>query len=164
MRVVLVRHSISAVDEATSPHTWGLTEEGRALAASLDIRGLRLIAGPEPKMVETLEPHGPIEVDSRYGESHSEGWLGRDEFLATVHRYFESPDEPPAPGWEPAAAVVERFTLVDGAAIASGGRAISAVVARLTGCDGFSFWQTLSMPHVIVLYQDERDRWVASPQ
>jgi hypothetical protein len=162
MRIVLVRHSTSAVDPSTSPHAWGLTDSGAALAAALDLGGLRLLAGPEPKMVQTLEPHGPVEVDARFAESRSEGWLGADEFARTIERYFARPDDPPAPGWEPASAVVERFTLVDGAAICSGGRAISAVVARLTGCDGLELWRTLRMPHVIVLSGDERDRWVAS--
>ena len=160
MKLVLVRHSISAVDPGTSAHGWGLTDEGRTLAAELDVSGLRLLAGPEPKMIETLSPHGRVEVDDRYGESHSEGWLGADAFLTTVERYFAG--EEPAPGWERAASVVERFTLVDGAAICSGGRAISAVVAHLTGCDGFALWRTLTMPHVIVLNQGDEGRWVAS--
>jgi hypothetical protein len=85
--VVLVRHSISAVDPATSPHTWGLTDEGRRLARDLD-----------------------------------------------------------------------------GAAICSGGRAIAAVVAHHAGIDGLALWKTLSMPDVIVLYQDESGRWVAFPR
>ncbi len=162
MSVVLVRHSVSAVDPATSPHTWGLTAEGHERAAALDLSGRRLLAGPEPKLAQTLAPHGPVEVDERYAESHSEGWLGDDEFRRAVERYFAG--EEPAPGWERAASVVERFTLVDGAAICSGGRAISAVVAHHTGCDGLALWQTLAMPHVIVLDRDEQGRWVASPK
>lgn len=162
MRVVLVRHSVSTVDPSTSPHTWGLSEEGRLHAAALDLSGLRLLAGPEPKMVQTLEPHGSVEVDARYGESHSEGWLERDEFLDAVQRYFAG-DEP-APGWERATDVVARFTPVDGAAICSGGRAICAVVAHLTGCDGLALWRTLTMPHLIVLNRDDLGRWVASPR
>ena len=49
-----------------------------------------------------------------------------------------------------------------GDAICSGGRAIAAVVAHLTGCDGFALWRTLAMPHVIVLNQGDQGRWVAS--
>ncbi len=162
MSVLLVRHSVSAVDPATSPHGWGLTDEGRRLAAELDLGARRLLAGPEPRMTETLAPHGEVEIDQRYGESHSEGWLGADEFLTAVERYFAG--EEPAPGWERAESVVARFTLVDGAAICSGGRAISAVVAHVTGCDGFALWQTLTMPHVIVLDRDEQGRWVASKE
>jgi hypothetical protein len=162
MTVILVRHSSSAVDPSTSPHTWGLTEDGRARAASLDLAGRRLLAGPEPKMIQTLEPHGPVEVDPRYGESHSEGWLGDEAFLTAIERYFAG--EEPAFGWERAADVVARFELVDGAAICSGGRAISAVVAHHTGCDGLALWRTLSMPHVVLLHQDDQGRWVASPR
>jgi hypothetical protein len=159
-RVLLVRHSISAVDPSASPHTWGLTDEGRRLAAALDLAGLRLIAGPEPKLAQTLESHGPVSTDDRYGESHSEGWLGPDEFDRAVQRYFAG-DEP-APGWERAADVVRRFELVDGAAICSGGRAISAVVAHHTGCDGLALWRTLRMPHVIELSRSGDGPWVAS--
>ena len=165
MRVALVRHAESAVDPSTESRTWGLTEEGRRAARELRLDGAsRLLAGPEPKLVQTLEPHGPVEIDDRFGESHSEGWLSSDEFASTIERYFATPDLPPAPGWEPASAVVERFVpgFVDGAAIASGGRAISAVVSALTGCDGFALWRTLRMPHVIVLIRDEQARWVAS--
>jgi len=39
---------------------------------------------------------------------------------------------------------------------------ISAVVASLTGIDGFDLWRSLTMPHVIVLDQAEGGRWVAS--
>ena len=162
MTVVLVRHSVSAVDPSTSPHTWGLTAEGQQRAAALDLTGLRLLAGPEPKMRQTLEPHGEVEVDARYGESRAAAWLGEDDFGIAVERYFAG-DEP-APGWERAADVVERFALLDGAAICSGGRAICAVVAHHTGCDGFALWRTLSMPHVIALDRDEEGRWVASPR
>lgn len=160
MSVLLVRHSNPAVDPSTSPHTWGLSDEGRARATALDLGGRRLLAGPEPKLVQTLEAHGPVEVDARYGESHSAGWLGDDAFLTAIERYFAG--EEPAPRWERAAEVVARFTLVDGAAICSGGRAIAAVVAHHTGCDGLALWRSLTMPHVIVLNRGDQGRWVAS--
>ena len=164
MRVVLIRHAESAVDPAKPSSTWGLTDAGREAARRLDLTGRRLLAGPEPKLRQTLEPHGNVEVDARYSESRSEGWLEAEEFRAVVGRYFAHPDEAPAPGWEPASAVVKRFELVDGAAICSGGRAICAVVAHHVGGDGFPLWQTLTMPHVILLHQDESGRWVASPE
>jgi hypothetical protein len=160
MRVVLVRHSISAVDPSTSPHTWGLTDEGHELARGLDLAGLRLVAGPEPKLIQTLEPHGAVTVDERYSESHSEGWLGDEDFRRAVERYFAG--EEPAPVWERAADVVARFELVDGTAYCSGGRAISAVVAHHTGCDGLTLWRSLRMPYVIELIRDGDGPWVAS--
>ena len=112
-------------------------------------------------MAATLEHLGPVEVDPRFAESAVAGWLGDDDFIDAIRRYHAGD---PLPGWEPAACVVERFTagFVDGAAIVSGGRAISAVVAHLTHVDGFALWKALAMPDVISLYQDERDGWVAS--
>ena len=150
--IVLVRHAESAVDESTPARRWGLTVAGRRAAAALELPyGLRLASGPEPKLRQTLEPHGPVHVDERFRESDNpDGWLGRDEFRAAVHDYFAGT---PRPGWEPAAAVVERFTdgLEDGMAVCTGGRALCAVHAHLTGEDGWALWQTLSMPQVLTV-------------
>ena len=161
MSVILVRHAESAFHPATPSRTWGLTDAGREAARRLRIDGwTRLLAGPEPRMAATLEHLGTVEIDDRYAESESEGWLSEEDFARAVERYFEG--EVPAPGWERARDVVARFTLVDGAVIASGGRAIAAVVAHHTGCDGLTLWRSLHTPHVIALGRDEEGRWVAS--
>jgi broad specificity phosphatase PhoE len=161
VRVTLVRHARSAPDPATPSHTWGLSDEGRRDALALRLDGVTsLFAGPEPRMAATVAHLGPVEVEQRYAESHDAGdWLSDDEFMTAIRRYHA---RDPLPGWESPAEVVARFTLVDGAAIVSGGRAISAVVATLTGVDGFDLWTSLRMPHVIVLDRDERGVWVAS--
>jgi broad specificity phosphatase PhoE len=162
VRIVLVRHAPTAPDPATSHREWGLSDEGRRAALELRLDCVtRLLAGPEPRMAATLAHLGPVQVDERFRESDVSGWLGDDEFLDAVRRYHAG-DAPS--GWEAAAGVVDRFTsgFVDGAAIASGGRAISAVVAALTGVDGFALWRSLRTPDVIVLDRDEQDRWVAS--
>lgn len=160
MSVWLVRHAKSAPDPTAPSHTWGLSDEGKAQARRLRIDGpTRLIAGPEPRMASTLIHLGPVEVDARFAESHVDGWLGEAAFLDAVRRYHAGD---PLPGWEAAAAVVERFELVDGAAICSGGRAISAVIAHHAGGDGFDIWRSLRMPDVITLFRDKGDRWVAS--
>lgn len=159
MRITLVRHAKSAPDPTTPSHAWGLSEEGREQARDLRLDGVtRLLAGPEPRMAATLEHLGGVDVDPRFAESRDPCWLGHDEFLAAVRRYHRGD---PLPGWEPAGEVVARFTsgFVDGAAICSGGRAISAVVAHLTGIDGFVLWQSLAMPHVLVLVENEQGRW-----
>lgn len=130
---------------------WGLSDEGLTIARALRLDGVtQLLAGPEPRMAATLEHLGPVVTDERFAESRSAGWLERDAFLNAVRRYHAGD---PLPGWEPAADVVARFTsgFVDGAAICSGGRAISAVVAHITGVDGFALWQQMTMPHVILL-------------
>lgn len=162
MRVVLVRHAPSAPDPDRPSSEWDLSNEGRRVARSLQLDGVTtLLAGPEPRMASTVIHLGPVEVDERLRESDASGWLGDDAFVDAVRRFHAGE---PLPGWEPASAVVERVTacFADGVAIVSGGRAISAVVASLTGVDGFDLWRSLSMPHVIVLDQDERGRWVAS--
>ena len=163
MRVVLVRHAESAPDPARPSSEWDLSDEGRRVARGLRLDGVtRLLAGPEPRMASTLVHLGPVEIDDRLRESDAAGWLAdEDEFVDAVRR-FHAGDV--LAGWEPATAVVERVTACfdDGVGIASGGRAISAVVASLTGVDGFELWRSLAMPHVIVLDQGERGRWVAS--
>ena len=150
--IALVRHAESAADPSTPSSTWGLTPAGHRAAAQLALpSGLRLASGPEPKLWQTLEPHGTVTRDERFRESDNpDAWLGRDAFLQAVHDYFH---DRPQPGWEPRTSVIERFTaaLEDGIAVCSGGRALSAVHAHLTGSEGWALWQTLTMPHVLTL-------------
>lgn len=150
--IALVRHAESAADPSTPSSTWGLTPAGRRAAAALELPdGLRLASGPEPKLRQTMEPHGHVHVDERFRESENpDEWLGRQEFRAAVHAYFRGE---PRHGWEPAAHVVARFTeaLEDGMAVCTGGRALCAVHAHLTGEDGWTRWQTLTMPEVLTL-------------
>jgi broad specificity phosphatase PhoE len=150
--IALVRHAESAPDPTTPSRTWGLSPAGHRAAAALELPfGLRLASGPEPRMVDTLAPHGPVHVDERFRESDNpDEWLGREAFRAAVHDFFAAR---PHPGWEPAASVVERFSdaLEDGMAVCTGGRALCAVYAHLTGDDAWALWQTLTMPQVLTL-------------
>lgn len=149
--IVLVRHAESAADPATPSSTWGLTPAGHVAAGRLRLPSgiVRLASGPEPKLRQTLAPHGSVEIDERFRESDNpDEWLGRDEFRAAVHDYFR---DRPRPGWEPRASVVARFAaaLQDGMAVCTGGRALSAVAAHLTGEDPWALWQTLTMPQIL---------------
>ena len=150
--IVLVRHAESAADPATPANTWGLTPAGHRAAATLELPyGLRLAAGPEPKLQQTLAPHGPVHVDERFRESDSpDEWLGPDAFRQAVHDYFH---DRPHPGWEPRTSVIARFdeALEDGMAVCSGGRALSAVYAARTDQDPWALWQTLTMPAFLTL-------------
>ena len=176
-RVILVRHAHSRVDPARAPREWGLTEGGRAAAVRLAALALLdhaggFYAGPEPKMIETLAPAAAqrgqtVVEEAGFGESASEGWLGEAAFRETVQRFFARPGEPPAPGWEPAAAAAARFERAARAlvvargqaspgtvAVASGGRALTAYLAAQTGLDAaaaFAQWEALRMPDVAVL-------------
>lgn len=102
-------------------------------------------------MQDTLAPHGPVHVDERFRESDNpDAWLGRERFLEAVHAWFH---DDPRPGWEPKQQVIARFTeaLEDGMAVCTGGRALAAVHAHLTGTDAWALWQTLTMPQVLTL-------------
>jgi broad specificity phosphatase PhoE len=186
-RLILVRHAQSAVDPQRPPSTWGLTEAGRAAAQRLAALGLfdradAFYAGDEPKMVDTLRPvaaerERQVQADPAFGETHSEGFFGDDEFLATVRRFLAAPDAPPAPGWETAAAARARFgaaverlrafhepnvnrdrVLPATVSIATGGRIITSYLAGVLGWpagDAFDRWRALKMPDLAVLELDE---------
>ena len=185
-RVILVRHARSRVDPARPPPEWGLTEDGRRAAGRLAALALLdhatgYYAGPEPKMVQTLEPAAAqrgrvVDQEAGFAESASEGWLGEAEFRETVRRFFARRAEAPAPGWEPADAVAARFeaaierclvehpvvvtpghALPGTFAVASGGRALMAYLSATLGPDAldaaaaFESWGALRMPDVAVL-------------
>jgi broad specificity phosphatase PhoE len=182
-RIILVRHAQSRVDETRNPREWGLTEAGHAAARRLAALALfdhaaGFYAGDEPKMLETLAPvaaaHGQrVQAETDLGETHSEGWLGSDEFYATVRRFFQAPDQPPAPGWETAANAVARFSagiarlserhqpvlhpghaLPGTVAVASGGRMLISYLAHTLGYapeQAHAVWRDLRMPDLAVL-------------
>jgi broad specificity phosphatase PhoE len=185
-RVILVRHARSRVDPPRPPRVWGLTEDGRSAARRLAALALfdhatGYYAGPEPKMVQTLEPVAALRSravvqEAGFAESASEGWLGEAQFRETVRRFFARRAEAPAPGWEPADAVAARFgaaiarRLVEHAvvvtpghalpgtfAVASGGRALMAYLSAELGPDAldavvaFERWGALRMPDLAVL-------------
>ena len=133
-RLILVRHAQSAPDPQHNPREWDLTEEGRAAARRLAALGLldradAFYAGPEPKMVHTIEHAATsrdreVRQDAAFAETHSAGWVGpatpasatgsapprTAEFEDTIRRFIEQPDQAAAPGWETAVAARERFS------------------------------------------------------
>jgi broad specificity phosphatase PhoE len=186
-RLILVRHAHSAVDPQRPPSTWGLTEDGRAAAQRLAALGLfdradAFYAGDEPKMVQTFEPvaaerERQVQVEPAFGETHSEGFLGSEQFLATIQRFLAEPQVAPAPGWETAAAARARFgaaverlravheppmnrdrVLPATVAIATGGRMITSYLAGVLGWsaeEALDRWRALRMPDLAVLELEE---------
>jgi broad specificity phosphatase PhoE len=186
-RLILVRHAQSAVDPQRPPSEWGLTESGTAAARRLAALGLfdrahAFYAGAEPKMVQTCEPvaaerERQVQVDPAFSETRSEGFFGSDEFLVTIRRFLDRPEEAPAPGWESAVQARARFgagverlrqfhepemnrdrVLPGTVAIFTGGRMITSYLAgvlRWAPEDAFTRWQALKMPDVCVLELDE---------
>ena len=187
-RLILVRHAQSAVDPQRNPREWGLTDDGHAAARRLAALGLldradAFYAGPEPKMVQTLEPAATsrdrqVHQEPAFSESHSAGWAGdRETFEATVARFLSHPDQPPAPGWETAASARTRFAdaveqlrviheppttrdrvLPATVVICTGGRTLTAYLSHLLRwppTDTFTHWHSLKMPDLTVLELDE---------
>lgn len=67
----LVRHTEPAVDPDHQPHEWQLSEAGRRSARSLGHvlpTDAVLVASPEPKARQTLEPLGRVLDDQRFRE------------------------------------------------------------------------------------------------
>jgi broad specificity phosphatase PhoE len=182
-RLILVRHAQSEVDPARPPREWGLTEAGQRAAGHLAALGLfdhaaGYYAGDEPKLGQTLAPvaaaHGQtVQTEAGLGETESRGWLGEEEFRATVRHFFADPTVAPAPGWESGAEATARFGSVVAAlrarhgvvvlrghalpgtfAVASGGRMLTAYLADVIGLDAgeaFGAWQRLRLPDLAVL-------------
>jgi len=183
-RLILVRHARSAPDPARNPREWDLTEEGHGAARRLSALGLldradAFYAGPEPKMVHTLEPAATIRdrsvrEDPAFAETGSEGWVGGEaEFQKTIQRFVERADQPTAPGWETAVAARERFSagverlraeyepnvsrdrvLPGTVVICTGGRMLAAYLSHLlfwTPEETLTRWHSLRMPDLAVL-------------
>ena len=183
-RLILVRHARSAPDPARNPREWDLTEEGHAAARRLGALGLldradAFYAGPEPKMIYTLEPAAterdrPVREDPAFAETHSAGWVGGDaEFQQTIKRFVEHPEHPTATGWETAVAARERFSagverlraeyepninrdrvLPGTIVICTGGRMLAAYLSHVLGWspeETLTHWQSLRTPDLAVL-------------
>lgn len=106
--IFLVRHAEPAVDPDHQPHEWQLSEAGRRSARSLG-RVLPtdavLVASPEPKARQTLEPLGRVLDDQRFREVVRDEPFHRD-FRARRLDYIAGTDHP---AWEPREQVVARF-------------------------------------------------------
>lgn len=149
-------------------------EQAHSLA-TLTGDAVAVVAGDEPKMVQTLEPLAKavgcdVEAAVELRESHSEGWLGDEEFDAVVRHFLADRSASPARGWESADAVAGRFVgklgrLVRAASddgtivVCSGGRALTAALhgmGLLAPADLYRTWRNLRMPDVAeVLWHDD---------
>lgn len=178
-QIVLVRHCESAVNPETPPSTWGLTSRGLQQAKSL-VRLVKqpmiVVAGDEPKMVQSVQPLAEaagleVHAESDLSETHSEGWFGDDEFFQVIQRFFEAPASPPAPGWEAADVAADRFvhrlleiatdSPPEGRVVAcSGGRALTAALHRMDLLPSerlYSAWKGIQMPDVAqIAWENDR--------
>jgi len=139
--LTLVRHAQTVIDPAVPNAEWVLSEQGRAAAAALALTGPAL-SSSEPKAMETARLAGlDAVVDDRLREA-SRPWS--DTYDADVERYLAGE---PLPGWEPAAAVIERMTAAldgfDGVAVSHG-----LAIALYLGLP-FEEWRAMPFPAVL---------------
>jgi broad specificity phosphatase PhoE len=144
--VILVRHAMPEVVPGIAPHLWELGPEGRAaarkLAAALPA-GATIVTSEEPKALQTAEEivavrGGTLYVDRQLREAtRPTAW--DDGYREQARRYVggELLD-----GWEPHAAVIERFTAAArGDIVVTHGLAMTLYL----GAD-VRFWEELTFP------------------
>jgi len=170
--LVLVKHSLPAIDRDRPASRWTLSPEGRRHAASLADHLTRFApavvhASPEPKALETatiVAGRLDVPVETVTGlEEHArdeEPLTTPDDFRMRARRLFAEPDRVVF-GSESATAARLRFTralmgVVAGRPagdllVVSHGTVIALFVAAATGVEPFGFWNRLGLPSFVVL-------------
>ena len=175
--LILIKHAMPHIDEATPSKLWLLSEEGRASSARLAARLAAfspgsIVASAEPKAAETgaiIAAHLglPLAMDDGLTETRREtvGWLSRHEIEAGIRRFFANPADLVF-GEETANDAYARFTVAIGChlpnkpgmpgptVIVSHGTVISLYISRRTGVEPFALWKSLTLPHALVLGVD----------
>jgi 2,3-bisphosphoglycerate-dependent phosphoglycerate mutase len=165
--VLLVRHSVPAIDPEIPSEEWRLSAEGRSrcepLAAQLaTYEPQTIVSSTEPKARETaalLAERLGLTVresdDLREQARRTIGWLELGELEAGIRALFERRDEVVF-GEESAADAVTRFSravagLGPSAVVVSHGTVISLYAAAETGRDPYEIWRSLELPDLLVV-------------
>jgi broad specificity phosphatase PhoE len=165
--VLLVRHSVPAIDPDVPAEEWRLSADGRVRCEALAERlatyePQTIVSSPEPKARETAELVGGQlglavreSKDLREQARRTVGWLQREQLEAGIRGLFDRRDEVVF-GEESAADALARFTrAVDGlgpdAVVVSHGTVISLYAAARTGRDAFEIWRSLELPDLLVV-------------
>jgi broad specificity phosphatase PhoE len=165
-RLILIRHSLSAVRPDVPPAKWHLTPEGvtraRAFAVRVDLGAAsRIFSSSEPKAVETARVLGEVcglpveEVPDLHEHERPESRIvSGEQYEATIAALFARPSEIVF-GSESADVARQRFTAAvtglverhDGdIVIVTHGTVMALFVASHTGKDGFELWKQQQMP------------------
>jgi broad specificity phosphatase PhoE len=137
----LVRHAAVIVDPRVPSYDWRLSEEGRAAAAALRLRGAALTSS-EPKAMETAALAGlDARPDDRLREVRRP-WA--DDYADAVRRYLGGEN---VDGWEPRRDALARLHDAldgfDGVAVTHG-----LAIALYAGLS-FDEWRDLPFPAVV---------------
>lgn len=178
-RLILIRHSQSAVRPDLPPAQWHLTPEGvtraRALAARVDPGDAsRIFSSSEPKALETARVLGEVwtlpveEVPGLHEHVRpANGIVSAEEFEATIAALFARPSEIVF-GSESADAARQRFTAAVTALVArhagdivivTHGTVMALFIASHTGQDAFHLWKQQQMPCVTTLTLPDYGSW-----
>jgi len=174
MRLILVRHSISAVDVSVPPSQWPLSDPGveavGGLARTLADREISdIVSSAEPKAAGTARELARL-LDRGWStasglhehERERMDWYGDEVWHAQLRKFFDNPDDVVF-GLESARQTLDRFSAavdnvlreVDGndgpVVIVSHGTVMSLFIARQQGVDPYSIWRALKMPDYVEL-------------
>jgi broad specificity phosphatase PhoE len=170
--LILVRHSLPAIDPEVASARWPLSAEGRerclALAERLAEYDLTaIVTSTEPKASETGQIVADvlgIPCDSAPNlhehERANVGFGTTEQFIKQVIRLFEHPEEL-VMGSETADQAHSRFALAVSAvveqhpagnlAVVSHGTVMTLFISRIANLDLVPFWQRLGLPAYAVL-------------
>jgi broad specificity phosphatase PhoE len=173
--LILVKHSLPAIDPYVPPAHWHLTAEGEARCQALAER-LRayepaaLLSSPEPKAARTAKLVAPqlgltVEFDPRLREQYRPylEWLPNEIFQWIIGGAFERPDEI-VHGMERLSSARERFAAAiderlertaEPLVAVAHGTVISAYVESKAAVDGFALWRRLGLPSFVVVDGNE---------
>lgn len=163
--LILIRHSLPAIDASTPAAEWHLSPEGakraRQIARRLSSSATTIFTSREPKAVETAAAIADVwavdvqEVDGLHEHQRPDAQLlTRDEFERKMRAVFTRPGELVF-GVETADAALRRFSLAlmrlvdrtaDDVAIVTHGTVMALFVSAATGTEAFSFWKSQRMP------------------
>lgn len=172
MALVLVKHSLPAIDPAARPDSWSLNDTGRRRCRRLaDLLvpyvPATMVTSPEPKAQETaalltdrLGGEVAVEHNRREQERSALGWLGDDAFEEVVLSAMERPWERLL-GMAPVDHARSRFTRTMERLIArhspgnvivvAHGTVISLFAAPLLGMPVADLWRRLGLPSLVAL-------------
>jgi broad specificity phosphatase PhoE len=172
-QLILVRHSQSDAQPDVPSHEWGLTAEGQRRAAILaeqlaPYAPFALASSPEPKARQTADTIAdrfiiPVieHPDLREHDRRTVDWMDtREDYLEANTRFFANPKKRVL-GEESAAEALDRFSRAlreildaypeENVVAVTHGSVITLFIARITGEDPYSLWQSLTQPwHAVI--------------
>lgn len=174
--LVLVKHSLPAIDPDVPAREWRLSDKGRVCSRILGEELYRydldlVLSSTESKAVETAEIVAgaldiPVEIVKGLHEHERANvrFLEKERFERSIGRFFSRPDDRVF-GEETADEAHDRFSnAVNGLsdrfrhrniAIVTHGTVLSLFVSRISEIEPFALWKQLGLPSWIVLSRSD---------